>query len=106
MLRPDDDGVRLSRSVKDQHPLAVDRADLQAHDLSDAQSRRISGRQCNTIAQSRNRLEEARGLLRAENRGKLLRLLAGNNAFERLLLAECDAVEEPQCARDLIGVRP
>ena len=64
----------------DQHPFAVDRADLQAHDLADAQARRISGRQRNTIAQSRNRLQETRDLLRAENRRKLLRLLAGRRS--------------------------
>ena len=49
----------------DQHPFAVDRAELQAHDLADAQARRVSGRQRNTIAQSCNRLQEAHGLLGA-----------------------------------------
>jgi hypothetical protein len=39
----------------EQHPFAVDRADLQAHDLADAQARRIGGRQRNTIAQSFDR---------------------------------------------------
>src|SRR6516165_603577 len=51
----------LAARDMDQHPFAVDRADLQAHDLSDAQTRRISGRQRNTIAQARNRLQETRG---------------------------------------------
>ena len=88
----------------DQHPFAVDRADLQAHDLSDAQARCISSRQRNTIAQARHRLQKACSLIRGENRRKLLRLLAGDDALERLLLAECDAVEESQRARDLIGV--
>ena len=47
----------------DQHPLAVDRGDLQAANLSDAEPRRIGRRQRNTVAQSRNRLQEARDLL-------------------------------------------
>ena len=37
-----------------------------------------------------------------ENRRKLLRMLAGDDPFKRLLLVKGDAVEEAQGARDLI----
>jgi hypothetical protein len=90
----------------DQHPFAVDRADLQTHNLSDTQARRIGRRQRNAVAQSRNRFQETRDLLTVENRRKLLGFFAGDDPLERLLLAERDAVEEPQGARDLIDVGP
>ena len=73
-------------------------------DLADAQARRIGRRQRDAIAQSRNRFQEAHDLLGAENRRKLLRLLAGDDPLERLLLTQRDAVEEPQRARDLVDV--
>src|SRR5205085_12280682 len=37
---------------------------------------------------------------------ELLRFLAGDDPLKRLFLTERDAVEEPQCARHLIDVRP
>jgi hypothetical protein len=51
-------------------------------------------------------LQETRDLIAVENWRKLLRLFAGNDALKRLLLAGCDAVKEPQGARDLVDVRP
>jgi hypothetical protein len=77
----------------EQHPLAVDRADLQPCHLADAQARRVCSRQRYAIAQSCNRFQKAHDLLGAENRRKLLRLLANDDPLQRLLVAEGDAVE-------------
>src|SRR5258705_396547 len=52
------------------------------------------------------RREKTHDLLRAQDRRKLLWFLAGDDPLERLLLTERDAVEEAQCARHLIDVRP
>jgi hypothetical protein len=87
-----------------QHPFAVDRADLQAHHLADPQARRVGSRERYAIAHSHNRVQEARDLLTVEDRRKLLGLLAGDDPFERLFLTERDAVEEAQGARDLVDV--
>src|SRR4051812_49214342 len=65
-----------------QHAFAVDRADLQAYDLADAQARCIGGRQRNTIAQSFDRRQETHHLLSAQHRWELLWFLAGNDPFE------------------------
>ena len=72
----------------EQHPLAVDRADLKAYHLSDAQARRVGRRQCNTITEAWNRCQETRNLFTVENGWKLLRLPSTDDAFECLLLAE------------------
>ena len=84
--------------------LSID--DLQPRHLSDPQARRISSRQRDAIARSRNRFQKAHDLLRAENRRKLLRLLAVDDPLERLLVAERDAIEEPQRTCDLVDMRP
>src|SRR5258708_6914849 len=89
-----------------QHPLAVDRADLQPRYLADPQACRIGRRQCYAIAQSCNRVQKANDLLRAENRRKLLRLLARDDPLECFLVAEGNAVEEPQRTCGLVDVRP
>jgi hypothetical protein len=86
----------------DQHALAVDRPDLQARDFADPKPGRIGGRQRDTIAQSRDRLEEANDLVGIENRRKLVGLTAIDDPLERFLLTERDAVEEPQGASDLV----
>jgi hypothetical protein len=90
----------------DQHPLAVDRADLQSCHFSDPQACGVGCRQRDTIAQSCNRFQEAPDLLSAENRRKPLRLLASDDTLERLLVTKRDAVKEPQRTRDLVDVRP
>ena len=89
-----------------QHSLAVDRGNLQAHHLSDEQTRRISARQRDTIARPFNCLQEACDFFIVENRGKFLRILASDDPLKRLLLAQGIAVEEAQRARDLIDMRP
>ena len=86
----------------DQHTLAVDRRDLQARHFADPQPSRIGGRQRDTIAQSRHRLEKANDLVGIENRRKLVGLTAIDDPLERFLLTERDAVEEPQGASDLV----
>ena len=90
----------------EQHPFAVDRADLQPDDLSDAHASRIGRRQRNAIPQTRNRIQKTGNLLTVEDRRKLLRLFAGDDALKRLLLAERDAVKEPQRTSHLVDVRP
>jgi hypothetical protein len=77
---------------------------LAACNLSNTQACRIGRRQRNAVAQSRNCFQETRDLLTVENRRKLLGFFAGDNPLERLLLAERDAVEEPQRAGHLIDV--
>src|SRR5215210_2966522 len=90
----------------DQHPRAVDRGDLQARNLADPQTRRISRRQRNTVAQARNRFQKTGDLLGIEHRRKLLGLPAADDPLNGFSLPQRHAVEEAQGARDLVDVRP
>src|SRR5438034_3790390 len=58
------------------------------------------------IAQSRDRSQEAYDLLGIEDRRELLGFFTGDDPLERLLLAQRNAVEETQCTRDLVDMRP
>jgi len=71
-----------------------------------AESRRVGRRQRDPVPQSRNRLQEARDLLRRQNGRELFRLATIDDALERLLLAHSDAIKEPQRASRLVDVRP
>ena len=90
----------------DQHPLTVDRRDLQTHDLADPEAGRIGSRQGDTIAEACNRVQKADDLLGAQNRWQLLRLSAEDDPLERFLLLKRDPVEKAQRASDLIDMRP
>ena len=88
----------------DQHPLAVDRVDLQTSDLPDAQARRIGGRQRHTIAQSCNRFEKAHDLVGTQNHGSFCGSRPVTMRSNASFWPERDAVEEPQGAGDLVDV--
>ncbi len=90
----------------DHHPAAVDVADLECRDLGHPQPGAVGRGQCRSTSQTRNRLEKARDLLRAQHHRQLLRLLGADDAIKRLLPAERHPEEEAQRARHLVDVRP
>src|SRR5260370_15976853 len=79
----------------DQLSLAVDRGDLQAANLPDAEPSCVCRRQRNTVAQSHNGLQEARDLFGSQNGRQLFWLPPTDAPLERLRLAHPDAVKEP-----------
>src|SRR5260370_11845190 len=90
----------------DQLSLAVDRGDLQAANLPDAEPGCVCRRQRNTVAQSHNGLQEARDLVGSQNGRQLFWLPPIDDPLERILLAHRDAIEESQRASRLIDVGP
>ena len=88
------------------HAFAVDRSHFQPANLADAEAGRVGRRQRDPVPKSRNRLQEARDLLRRRNGRELVRLAAVDDPLERLLPAQRDAIEETQRASRLIYVRP
>jgi len=86
--------------------LAVDRGDLQAANLPDAEPGCVCRRQRNSVAQSHNGLQEAGDLVGSQNGRQLFRLPPIDDPLERILLAHRDAKEESQRASRLIDVRP
>ena len=88
----------------DQHALNVDRGDLQTANLADAEPSCVSGRLRDTIAQSRNGLQEAGDLVGCQNERQFFRLAPVDDPFEGFLLTHRDAIKEPQRASGLIDM--
>src|SRR5439155_17210035 len=78
----------------------------QACDFANPQTGPIGGRQRRSVTQSGDRFEKAHDLVGTQHHWQLLRLAPGDDALERLALAQRDAVEKPQRTSDLVNVRP
>ena len=88
--------VALAAFDMDQHALAVDRTDFQSANLANAQAGRVGRHQRNSVAQSRNGLQESGDLVGSQNGRQLFRLPPIDDPLERILLAHRDAEKEPQ----------
>ena len=83
-------------SITEQHALAVDIADLQRHDLGDAQSRAIGGAERGLVLRPWRRLQKARHLFRAQDHRDLARLGDERQRLDRIGPVERDGEEEAQ----------
>src|SRR3954452_17813962 len=80
----------------EQHALGIDVADLERHDLGDAQARAIGGTQGGLVLWSRRRLQKARDRLGAQDDGDLARLGDERQRFGHRGPVHRDGEEEPQ----------
>jgi hypothetical protein len=80
----------------DQHPLAVDVADLQAGGLGGAQPGAVGDAQRRPILQPGGRPQQPRHLVRAQHHRQPLRLAKERHLLDHLAPAERHLVEEPQ----------
>ena len=79
------------------HPLTVDIIRLQVDRFGDAQSGGVTGGQDRAMLQAADAIEKVKNLLRAEDHGKLLRLLGRRNDFlNKPLSFERDLIEEAE----------
>jgi hypothetical protein len=79
----------------DNHPGAVDVADLERHHLVGAQARAIGHAQRRPVLEAGRGLQQAHDLLRAQNHGQLARLAHERQAIRDLAVRKRHCEEEP-----------
>jgi hypothetical protein len=94
--REHDEAVLVPLGLLDaqDHPLAVDVADLEPDHLRDPKARRVDARQQRPVLEILDDSQQLRHLLAAEHHGELPGLLGVGDGLDRPLLPQGDPVEK------------